>query len=252
MGFLLRKTIECDISLLVRMWPFNLFKRKSKSDKPAKDKSIREVLSELTEYIPERYKNDRQFVNFNEFIEHNDWGLALESLVELADESGHFFSDAFWLDISNCAGRMSMMSITDYCARQILRNKSELGHSNPKGWTEEKISDTKLNIYIAEKTQNEWAAERREKDKLNSFITVNGFHIKSHGRGGTIYYIEDWKVLEIDFEISGVKQYDILIFYDSVYYWVLPNKTKISERQKAEIKERLAEWLKIEKTRAEL
>lgn len=234
------------------MWPFNLFKRKNKSDKPAKDISIREVLSEVAEFIPERYKDDTQFTNFNEFIEHNELGLAIESLVELAGESGHFFSDAFWIDTSNCASRMSMMSIADYCSRQIVRNQSELGHSIPKGWTEEKINDTIFNTYIAEKIKNGWAAERRGKDKLNSFITVNGFHIKSHGRSGTIYYIEDRKVLEIDFEISGVKQYDILIFYDSVYDWVLPNKIKISERQKAEIRERLAEWLRFKNIRAEL
>jgi hypothetical protein len=235
------------------MWPFNLFTRKNKSyDKPAKDKSIGEVLLEVAEYIPERYKGDRQFINFNEFIEHNEWGLALESLVELADESGHFFSDAFWMDIRNCASSMSMLSIADYCSAQILRNKSELGHLIPKGWTEEKISDTTFNTYIAEKIKNDWAAERRKKDDLISFITVNGFHIKSHGRAGTIYFIEDRKVLEIDFEISGVKQYDILIFYDIVCDWVLPNKTRVSEGQKAEIRERLVEWLKLKKIRAEL
>lgn len=227
-------------------------KKKSHDEIPPKGKSMKEVLSEVAEFIPDRYKNDRQFINFQQFIEHYEWGLALESLVELADESGHFFSDAFWIDLSNCAKEMSMFSIADYCSQQILRNKTELGHSIPKGWTEQKISDTLFNTYIAEKVKNEWAAERREKDNLSSFIKVNGFHIKSHGRAGTIYYIEDEKVLEIDFEISGVKQYDILIFYDSVCNWALPSQVKISELQKSEIRERLVEWLKFKKICAEL
>jgi len=236
------------------MWPFSLFRRKNISydEILPSDRSIKEVLSEVAEFIPDRYKNDRQFINFQEFIVHDELILALKSLIELANESGHFFSDTFWMDLSSCASRMSMFSIGDYCSQQILRNKTELGHSIPKGWTQEKVSETKSHIYIAEKTMNEWAVERREKDQLSSFIAINGFQIKSHGRAGTIYYIEDGKVLEIEFEISGVKQYDIIIFYDSACNWALPSQVKISELEKTQIRERLIEWLKFKKIRADL
>ncbi len=236
------------------MWPFNLFRRKNKSLNvlPLKENSLREALDKVAELIPDRYKNEQQFINFLQFIEHEDWSHALESLVGLADKSGHFFSDAFWMNLSNCARGISMLSLADYCSQQILRNKSELGHSIPDGYIIEKVGDTMFNSYISEKIKNDWVAERREKDKLNRFITSNGFHLKSQGRCGTIYYIEDGKVLEIDYEISGTKKYDLLIFYDSVSNWALPIQAKLSDSQKSEIRSGLVEWLKLKKIRAEL
>jgi hypothetical protein len=80
----------------------------------------------------------------------------------------------------------------------------------------------------------------------------NGFHIISKGREGTIYYVENRKVLEIYLEVSGVPQFDILVYFDSVENWKLPTVQKITLKEKSEVKEKLINWLKAKKIRAEL
>jgi hypothetical protein len=90
------------------------------------------------------------------------------------------------------------------------------------------------------------------KDKLSQLISKNGFHIKSKGRAGTIYYVENKKVLEIDLEVSGVPQFDILVYFDNVNNWTLPDDQELTNKEKSEIRIKLIDWLKAKKIRAEL
>ena len=62
----------------------------------------------MIDYIPEFYKNHRQFQNSIEFYEINEFGLALESLVELADETEHYFSEEFWTELGRAANIIGM------------------------------------------------------------------------------------------------------------------------------------------------
>ncbi len=79
-----------------------------------------------------------------------------------------------------------------------------------------------------------------------------GFHITSKGREGKIYYVENKKMLEIYLEVSGVPQFDILIYFDAVENWTSPNIQKLTLKEKSEVKEKLINWLKAKKIRAEL
>jgi hypothetical protein len=73
--------------------------------------------------IPDGYKNQRQFLNFADFLKHNEYGLALESLIELADEIEYSFPDGFWNNLIIIATKIGMIKEADYCKLKILKNK---------------------------------------------------------------------------------------------------------------------------------
>lgn len=211
-----------------------------------------QTMSVLVEDLPEHYKTFRQFKNYIEFLEHNELGLALESLIELANESGHFFSEDFWLGLANSADTMKMKKQVNYCKDQTKKTKCEISWVISKGSTVNKIDETHYQHYYSQKVYDGWNNERRRKDKLQSFVDKDGFHIQKGGRDGTIYYIENGKVCEIYWEISGIPQYDILVRFDVVDAWVLPTKQPFAADEKKKIERALILWLKEENIRADI
>jgi len=91
-----------------------------------------------------------------------------------------------------------------------------------------------------------------QQDKLSKLISENGFHIESKGRAGTIYYVENKKVLKIDLEVSGVPQFDILVYFDNIVSWTLPVAQELTNKEKSEIRIKLIDWLHKKKIRAEI
>ena len=67
-----------------------------------------------------------------------------------------------------------------------------------------------------------------------------------------IYYIDNGKVLEIDFEMSGVPQYDLLLYFDTLKGWTIPKNEPFAFRQQSEIQERLLAWLKSKRIKSDL
>lgn len=210
------------------------------------------ILRATQEYIPEFYRESKHFKDSKEFFEHSEFGLALESLIEMADESGHYFSETFWLDLATCADKMQMAKEADYCRQQVVKNENELRTRMPNGWTTVKLDETHYEHKIAEVVKNKWTSERHEKDKLEKLLKQNGFHLKSYGRAGTIYYIDNGKVLEIGFEMSGVPQYDLLLFFDNIETWSIPEAEPLNLNQKKQIREQLLEWLETKRIRTDL
>jgi hypothetical protein len=101
------------------------------------------------------------------------------------------------------------------------------GDSNrklPEGSTETKISEDTYITHIPQEQKDKWENERRKKDKIDKLSKRDGFYDKSSGRAGTIYYVENGKVCELDYEISGVKEFDILIYFNQLTEWVFPDK----------------------------
>jgi len=210
------------------------------------------ILRLTQEYVPEFYRNSKHYKDSKEFLAHNEWGLALESLIEMANESGHYFSETFWLNLSTCAGKMQMNKEADYCHQQILRNERELQTKIPNGWTTIRLDATHYEHKIAEIVEDKWTSERREKDKVYKLLKQNGFHLKSYGRAGTIYYIDNGKVLEIGFEMSGVPQYDLLLDFDNIESWAIPKGEPLNTNQRAEIRQQFLEWLKAKRIKTDL
>lgn len=228
---------------------FSIFKKRKTTPQELTPVTI---LRLTQEYVPDFYKNSQHFKESKDFLNNNEWGLALDALIEMVDESGHYFSEDFWLNLATCADKMQMTQQAEHCRRQITRNEKEIGNKMPKGWTTIKVDDKRFQHHIAEIVKDEWASERHRKDKLNELLKVNGFHIKHHGRSGMIYYIDDGKVLEISFEMSGVRQYDLLLYFDTIKGWTIPKNEPFAFNQQSEIRERLLEWLKSKRLKSDL
>ncbi|MEJ7684444.1 MAG: hypothetical protein WKG06_42680 [Segetibacter sp.] len=179
-------------------------------------------------------------------------GLALETLIEMADESGHYFSEDFWLNLATCADKMQQTQQAEYCRQQILKNEKEIGRKTPNGWTTVKIDETHFQNHIAEIVKDKWQNERRQKDKLDDLLKKDGFHIKYHGRAGMIYYIDNGKALEINFEMSAVRQYDLLLYFDTLKGWTIPNNEKFAFKEQSAIREKLLAWLKSKRIKSDL
>ena len=107
-------------------------------------------------------------------------------------------------------------------------------------------------VNIPKEKQEEEKIARWQQDKVEKLLTIEGFHIKEHGRSGFLYFIEKGKFCEIYFELSGVSQYDILVFFDEISEWCFPVKKEITDIEKEVIKEKLVNWLKIKKIKFEL
>ena len=83
-------------------------------------------------------------------------------------------------------------------------------------------------------------------------IDKNGFHFKSHGRAGIIAYIEDGNVLEIYYESSGAREYDILLAPIDLTEWMQPKGEKIPKNKQLEILHKLRDWLQLKRFRSNI
>jgi len=128
---------------------FGLFMKKSHtlpSIDPQKE------LQSIIDYIPDFYKDQRQCINASEFLSHHEWRLAMESLVELVDETDHYFSNEFWNKLFALASQLNLEDIKCYCLKQKARNEHDLkSHIPSYGTTVAKNSDTVFQHYYAEK-----------------------------------------------------------------------------------------------------
>lgn len=108
----------------------------------------------------------------------------------------------------------------------------------------EKFSDTSYVHTIPQQTIDQWDSKRRDEDDVETFRNNVGFHLKHHGRSGTIYYVDSSsKVCECYCELSGVDSYDILIPKDQLTEWFLPAREKLSSIDKERIISEMKTWL---------
>jgi hypothetical protein len=228
---------------------FSIFKKRKREPLELTPDAI---LRLTQEYVPEFYKVSENFKQSKDFLKHNEWGLALDNLIEMADGSGHYFSEDFWLNLATCADRMQMTQQAEYCRQQIIKNENDLGRKTPKGWTTVKIDDSHFEQHVAKVVKDKWVSERRQKDNFDKLVTTDGFHIKYHGRGGIIYYVTNGKILEIEFEMSGVSQYDLLPYFDNLKGWTIPKNEPFAFKEQSAIKEKLLEWLKSKSIKTDL
>ncbi len=209
------------------------------------------ILQLTQQYVPEFYRDSQRFKDSIDFLNNNEWGLALDSLIEMADESGHYFSETFWLDLSICADKMKLIQQAEYCRQQVFKNERKLRTKTPNGWTTIKLDDTHYEHKIAQIVEDKWLNERYKKDKVNKLLKTNGFHIKYHGRSGVIYYVDDGRLLEIGFELSAVSPYPLLLYFDNIKSWAIPKEEPLTLKDQTEIRAKLIEWFKAKRIKAE-
>jgi len=76
--------------------------------------NMKQAIEGLADYIPEFYKTHKQFTNYIEFLNNREWELAVDSLIELAYETGYSFSQDFWLGLINCFEKMGLIDKANY------------------------------------------------------------------------------------------------------------------------------------------
>jgi len=209
------------------------FLRSSKSDKENPEDFIVRVI----DYMPALYKNDRQFLNSVEYAAHHEWALALDSLIELAVERGHYFSDSFWLGLADVADKFNQTENAGYCKQQVTKNKED-NVRLPFGWTSVKIDDT-FQTFISKKLQEEWRADRRKKDKIEDLKLGNGVHLKSDGRSGYLYFSQNGKLAEIELEL-GISA--LIVYFSNTTTWILPKEKPLTNSDKQMIKGEIITW----------
>jgi len=224
----------------------NFFKKK---DRDVPKLSLQEQLSYLIDYIPDFYKNQTQYINAVDYLKHDEWGLTIESLIELTEETGHYFSEEFWQRLADAAKSMNLFELSNYCLNQFDRNRQDLRSKLPFGWTSIKLDDNHFQTYIAEKTQERWAAERHLKDNVNSLLKRgDGVYLKMNGRSGTLYVIDDKRLAEVDLEI-GVS--GLLLYFNNTTQWILPVKNQLTTDEKQAIRALINSWSVITKNAVE-
>ncbi|MBI9055534.1 MAG: hypothetical protein JEY96_17050 [Bacteroidales bacterium] len=197
------------------------------------------VIRRVVDYMPDFYKTHRQYINCLEYINNREWELALDSLIELADETEHYFSEEFWIGLANSADKMKLSDKAKYCRKQIKRNARDIKSNIPFGWTTIKYDNDHFQHYISEKLKEELASERRVKDKVKELIKKDGVHLKSHGRSGFLYIAENGKIAEIEFEL-GVN--GLILYFNNMTNWSLPIKQSITKEEKQGIKSKIINW----------
>ncbi len=198
-----------------------------------------QTIGRLVDYMPDFYKTHRQFINCVEYLDHREWPLALDSLIELTGETEHYFSEDFWLGLADSASKMGLTDQANYCRKQIKRNEQDIKSKTPFGWTTIKFDDTHFQHHISEKLKEEWATERRKKDKVEELQSKDGVHLKSHGRSGFIYVVEKNKIAEVEFELG---MNGLILYFNSLTNWSLPKKQKITGDEKQKLKVEINNW----------
>jgi len=223
-----------------------LFKRKNINTKT--DLTPEQNIRRLVDYMPGFYKSQRQFINCIDFLDNREWELALDSLIELADETGHYFSEEFWQGLSVSASKMNLHDQVKYCRKQLDRNAKDVKSKTPFGWTTIKIDDTHFQHHISEKLKDEWATDRRKKDKVEKLIDKDGVHLKSHGRSGFLYVSDKGRIAEIEFEL-GME--GLILYFNSLTDWSLPTKQSLDSVEKEMIKDMVLNWATKTKNKIE-
>jgi hypothetical protein len=203
------------------------------------DKTPNQIIKNLIDYLPAVYSNHRQLKNSNDFLQQNELGLALDSLLELTEETGHYFSDKYWLDLADAADKMEMNKERDFCRQQIRKTEKDLKFKVSFGSTVEKIDDTHFQHYTSEKIKDKWANERREKDNVDQILNNDGLHFKSHGRNGFFYFVDKGRLAEIEYEL-GVN--GLIIWFNSTDNWGVPDKLPLTTNEKMTIKTEIEKW----------
>lgn len=77
-----------------------------------------------------------------------------------------------------------------------------------------------------------------------------GFYLRTHGRGGFIYFVEADYVVPIAIEMPAVKEFDLLIFGETEHikekYYLMTNETMVIDtKDRFRIQELLVKWLKL-------
>jgi hypothetical protein len=70
-------------------------------------------------------------------------------------------------------------------------------------------------------------------------INNNGIHFKSYGRSGFIYFVDQLRIAEIEFELGTNA---LILYYNKLANWSLPVQEIMTPSEKQKLKEELKKW----------
>jgi hypothetical protein len=80
--------------------------------------TVKDILIDTSKLVDKKFHAQRQLINFHEFMEHHEYELALDSLIELSDEVEDRFTYGFWLNLDKVA---VLMGLTH--TQEIIKDK---------------------------------------------------------------------------------------------------------------------------------
>ena len=108
-----------------------------------------------------------------------------------------------------------------------------------------------MEFHVSEEDKNRWQKDRWTKDNISKLLQKDGFTLKLHGRSGFIYFVERNTFVELYVEISGVAEYDLLIYFEKEIERY-PNRILLEQEEKSRLKTELIKWLKEKKIKSDL
>lgn len=76
----------------------------------SRETSTKELLLVAAGFVDTKYIANRQWANFNEYITNYELEIALDSLLELADEVEGHFEYGFWHNLEQAATKMKLFN----------------------------------------------------------------------------------------------------------------------------------------------
>lgn len=213
------------------------FLRKDKTD----NRSAEKILAYVLDHLPDIHHNSLHFKDAKEYLDHREWGIALDSIIELASDSDHYFSAEHWNQLSLAATKMELDNVATFCKNQIKLTRSEIDWEILFGTTIIKHANDNYSHFTAELIKDEWTTKRLKKHKIDKIGTTDGIHFKPDGRSGFIYYTSQGRTAEFEWELG---MNGLILWFDSVKHWNHPRKTEITPTEKESIKKEIIKWSK--------
>lgn len=199
------------------------------------DSEAKEKLYQLIDSVPELQRNHPKWLQCVAYADSAKWRKALDCLVEVAATSAYYFSEPFWIIISETALLLNIKNIAATCQKQIALLKDD-NVILPLGWTSKKLENGTFEVHIAQKLKEDWNTARRREDNIVSLIYDEGFHFKPHGKVGYVYYVRQRKITEVEWHEGEI------IGATFSKYWVFPEKSLLTDEEFQEIYAELKEW----------
>jgi hypothetical protein len=228
------------------MQMFGLFKKKQpqpQKEQPQPRTGPFASLEHAITLLPQFYRTEPAFSECLRLVANDD-PQAVESLIALTNVDGHHFSDQFWREVEACASMLALQEQVAYCQQQIERNAKELPQKLQPGWTMYKTGPSTYQTQIAQSVWDAWDEARRTKHNVSKLLKKNGFHMVQDGREGTLYYVNNGRLMEFYVELSGNPEYSIIVSFSRVNGYVLPARVKITDDEKQRLKADLQAWLR--------
>ena len=204
-----------------------------------KQLQLKENFQLLKDSVPELHKKHPKWVQCIIYTDNTKWDKALDCLIEIAAASKYYFSERFWSIVSDSAQLLNKMDEAAFCQKQIdtlKRDKVTL----PFGWTSKKQGKGTFVVHYAQKKQDEWNADRRHKDNIESLLNEEGFHFKRTGKTGYVYYVSQGRITEVEWHEGEIEGSTFSKF------WIYPKKSLLTDEEFQEAYSALKQWAALE------